>query len=82
MAKNQHYRLMWVIVKDLLLVAHRQASVERCLFVNRQIEVENLHEKSVTAQRLIHTCNLVQSACGILKIDISKKLIFSAASAR
>ena len=63
MAKKQHYRVVWSVVRDLLLISHGQASVERGFSVNRQIEVENLHEESVVAQRLI--CDHVHSAGGI-----------------
>ena len=68
------------MVKDLLLLSHGQASVERGFSVNRQMEVENQHEESVIAQQLI--CNHVQSAGSILKAELSKQLLVSAASAR
>ena len=67
-------------MKDLLLLSHGQASVERGFSVNRQMEVENQHEESVIAQQLI--CNHVQSAGSILKAELSKQLLVSAASAR
>ena len=44
MANNQHYRSVWRVVSDLLLLSHGQASVERGFSVKRQIEVEILHE--------------------------------------
>ena len=42
-----------MVVKNLLLISHRLVSVERGFSVNRQLEVENLHEDSFVAQRLI-----------------------------
>ena len=80
MANNQHYRSVWRVVSDLLLLSHGQASVERGFSVNRQIEVENLHEESVVAQRLV--CDHINNAGGIHKVYVSKQLLISAASAR
>lgn len=80
MANNQQYRSVWRVVSDLLLLSHGQASVERGFSVNRQIKVENLHEESVVAQRLV--CDHINNAGGIHKVDISKQLLISAASAR
>ena len=60
------------MVSDLLLLSHRQASVERGFSVNRQIEVENLHEESAVAQRLV--CDYINNAGGIHKVDISKHM--------
>ena len=82
MANNQHYRSVWRVVSDLLLLSHGQASVERGFSVNRQIEVENLHEESVVAQRLLCDRDHIKNAGGIHKVDVSKQLLISAASAR
>ena len=44
------------------------------------MEVENLHEESVVAQRLI--CDHINSAGGIHKVDVSNQLLVSSVSAR
>ncbi|XP_070554389.1 uncharacterized protein [Ptychodera flava] len=80
METNPHLSLVWKVVKSLLLISHRQASVERGFSVNRQIEVENLHEESVVAQRLI--CDQVDRVGGIQNVQISAQLLTSAGSAR
>ena len=67
-------------MKNLLLLSHGQASVERGFSINKEIEVENLAEESVVAQRVI--CDTVMSLGGIHNVDISKSLLASAAAAR
>ena len=72
---------MWEkVIKKLLLLSHGQASVERGFSINRQIEVENLHEESLVAQRII--CDHLQAVGGILKVNLSNELLISASSAR
>ena len=80
MATNQRISSLWRVVKHLLLLSHGQASVERGFSVNRQIEVENLHEESVIARRL--TCDHIDSVGGIQQVEMSKQLLVSAASGR
>ena len=52
------------IVKVLLVLSHGQASVERGFSVNKEIEVENLHEHSLVAQRII--CDHLRAVGGVL----------------
>ena len=80
MATKQHISSIWRVVKHLLLLSHGQASVEWGFSVNRQNEVENLHEESVIAQRLI--CDHRDSVWGIQQVEMSKQLLVSAASGR
>ena len=81
LANQPAYRRVWEkVIKKLLLLSHGQASVERGFSINRQIEVENLHEESLVAQRII--CDHLQAVGGILKVNISNELLISASSAR
>ena len=47
------YEKLWSVVKNLLLLSHGQASVERGFSVNKRIVVENMKEHSYISQRLI-----------------------------
>ena len=53
------------LVKILLVLLHGQASVERGYSVNKEIEVENLREHSLVAQRII--CDDVEAVGGVLR---------------
>ena len=45
---------LWDIFKMLLTILHGQASVERGYSVNKDMVIENLHEKTVVALRTVH----------------------------
>ena len=66
--------------KLLLVLSHGQAGVGRGFSMNKEIEVENLKERSLVAQLVI--CDHVNSVAGILNVSMSNSLITSAASAR
>lgn len=74
------YKDLWKVLQKILLLSHGQASVERGFSVNRQVEVENLKQESIVSQRII--IDHVRSVGGILKVDITKGLLLSAASAK
>ena len=65
-------------MKILLVLSHGQASVERGFSVNKEIEVENLHEHSLVAQRII--CDHLKAVSGVLNVPITKKLLAASAS--
>ena len=68
MGQKRSYQSLWEAVADLLVLSHGQASVERGFSVNKQLEVENLQERSFISQRLA--------------VSINKPLLLSAAGAR
>ncbi|KAH9378447.1 hypothetical protein HPB48_018155 [Haemaphysalis longicornis] len=70
---------LWAVLK-LLLLSHRQASVERGFSVNKQVAVENLAELSYISQRVI--CEAVKIHGGLLNVSISKELKASVRQAR
>lgn len=80
MSNKTNYNVLWPFVKDILLLSHGQASVERGFSVNKEIEVENLHEQSLVAQRLI--CDHIDSVGGLHNVVVDKALLLSASTAR
>ena len=81
MATSPAYKKIWdQVVSKLLLLSHGQASVERGFSINKEIEVENLHEQSVVGQRVVY--DHIHSVGGILKVELTNGLLVSAGSAR
>ena len=74
------YKDLVKVVKMLLLLSHGQSSVERGFSVNRQVEDDNMKEKSFVAQKMI--CDYVNSVGGLKNVSINKALLLSAAGAR
>ena len=64
----------------LLVLSHGQASLERGFSINRQIEIENMHNETYVAQRVI--CDHVNSVGGLENIAIDKAMMLSVAGAR
>ena len=77
---GNNYAALFGIVKILLVLSHGLASVERGFSVNKEIEVENLHEHSLVAQRII--CDHLKAVGGVRNVPITKKLLAAAASSR
>lgn len=71
---------LWSVVKQLLILSHGQATVERGFSVNKEAVADNLSEKAMVAKRQI--INFVRQAGGIRKVCITKELLLSASSAR
>ena len=80
LANKPEYEDLWGVVKNLLLLSHGQASVERGFSVNKEVMVQNLAEQSLVAQCII--CDHVKSVDGIANVTCSKELLISATSAR
>ena len=59
----------------LLVLSHGQSQVERGFSVNKEIEVENMRQETLIAQRLI--CDHVRSVGGIDNIHLSNELLVS-----
>ena len=77
---GENYAALFDIVNVLLVLSHGQASVEQGFSVNKEIEVENLHEHSLVAQHII--CDHLRAVGGVLNVPITKKLLAAAASSR
>ena len=78
MASNPRYAKLWKLVRDLLLLSHGQATVERGFSVNRQVEADNLSEAGFVARCSI--CDHVAAVGGIEHVDVSSSAILLAAS--
>ncbi|XP_069109872.1 uncharacterized protein [Argopecten irradians] len=77
---KQQYKELFEVVKLLLILSHGQATVERGFSINKKLEVENMKEHTLVAQRLI--CDFVNNFGGVLKVPITKELLASARNAR
>lgn len=78
---NSSYKKLWSVVKILVLLSHRQATVERGFSVNKEVETVNQVGDTFVSKRLI--CDYVRCAGGILNIDVmNKQLQLSASGAR
>lgn len=71
---------LWNVIRQLLVLSHGQATVERGFSVNRQIAVENLKDLSYVSQRVI--CDAVRCHGGILNIPITRGLRAAVTGAR
>ena len=74
------YKSLWPLIRKLLLISHGQATVERGFSVNRQVEENNLSERSHVALRQIH--DYVQTVGGIMNVSIDKDVLRNCAAAR
>ena len=54
MQDHIQFAKLWDIFKMLLIISHGQASVERGYSVNKDMLIENLHEKTVVALHTVH----------------------------
>ena len=74
------YSLLLKVIRLILVLSHGQASVKRGFSINKQVEVENLKEQSLVAQRLL--CDHVKTVGGVSNVTINNKLLVSSAMAR
>ena len=80
-AASSSYTKLWVVVQQLLLLSHGQASVERGFSINRQVEADNIVGETVTARRIV--CDSVRVLGGVTNVDVTnKKLLISCSAAR
>jgi len=62
------------VVKQVLVLSHGQAAVERGFSVNKQVEAENLDTSTVAAKRLI--CDHMRAIGGLMNVDIHNKQLY------
>lgn len=79
-ALNQRMAPLWNVMKNLLLLSHGQATVERGFSVNRQIETENMIEQTVVSERLV--CDHLKGIGGLKNIEVTKEMLTYCSSAR
>lgn len=61
-------------------MSHGQATVGSGFSVNKEVEVENLKELTLVAQRIV--CDHVKIVGGVLKVELSKPLLLSVKMSR
>ena len=70
---------MGTVLKQLLLLSHGQATVERGFSLNKEVTVENMKKATLIARRhIVDYCRNV----GVTKVEITKGMLVSASSAR
>ena len=69
------YKGLFEVVKLLLVLSHGQSNVERDFSINKEMEVENLKEHTIIAERLV--CDHVRNVGGILNVELGKPLLLS-----
>lgn len=77
---NESYKSLLSVVKIILILSHGQATVERGFSVNKEVQVENLKEHTLVAERIV--CDHVNSVGGVLKVELSKPLLLSVKMSR
>jgi len=78
LANNKSFHQLWLVVQQVLLLSHGQATVERGFSVNKQMETDNLACDTFEAQRLV--CDHVAAVGGIQNIDVNNKQLLSLCS--
>ena len=73
------YSALWGVVKEVLLLSHGQAGVERGFSINKELEDPSLAEGTLIAKRLI--VDFVRSKGGVNNVQITPELLVSAGSA-
>ena len=77
---NPKYASLWFLVKQILVLSHGQATVERGFSINKETATDNLSEKSLMARRLI--IDAVNQVGDITLFPLTKELLSCASSAR
>ena len=75
-----HGSKLFSFVKMIMVLSHGQATVERGLSINKEVEVENLKQENIVAQRI--DCDAISSAGGITKVPLVKEMLMSCSLAR
>ena len=71
--------VLTTFMHQIMTLFHGNAAVERSFSINKECLIENLHEDSLIAQRVVY--DAVSTAGGITGMDISKAMIHSARNA-
>ena len=66
---GESYKGLFEVVKLLLVLSHGQSTVERGFSINKEMEVENLKEHTIIAERLV--CDHVRNVGGIFILSFS-----------
>ena len=64
---------LFAVLQIVLILSHGNASVESGFSINKQFLVENLHEESLVAQRIVH--DHINAVGGLQSVNIDKSLL-------
>jgi hypothetical protein len=67
------YAEIWHVIKLILVLSHGNVAVESGLSVNSDMLVENLHEPSLIAQRMVF--DSISNAGGVMEVAIDKRML-------
>lgn len=76
----EKYEKLWQVCRNLLILPHGQAAVERGFSVNKEVLQDNQHQDTVVAQRIVY--DAIQEYGGPLQVPITKDMLKSASAAR
>ena len=71
---------LWDLLRELLILSHGQATVERGFSVNRQVMIENMKQQTFILQCTIH--DHIQSIGGLGQLVVSGELLPAASAGR
>ncbi|XP_047221759.1 protein tyrosine phosphatase type IVA 1 isoform X1 [Girardinichthys multiradiatus] len=77
---NEPYSELWAFHQKLLLLSHGQATGERGFSINKEIEICNIQEETVIANRIV--CDYVSLHGGVIKVPLTPELMSSVTAAR
>lgn len=74
------YVELWTVIRQLLLISHGQASVERGFSMNKEVSVQNMSQSTLIARRTIK--DHIKSVGELKSVQVTKELLHSAQCAR
>lgn len=77
---KDEYRALWSVVKQILLLSHGQADIERGFSTNKELTTTNIEGESLIAKRLIK--DHVSVIGGLDKVVVTPSLLISCSNAR
>ena len=78
--QKDEFQELYTIVKMVLILSHGNAEVERGFSVNKLVLKDNMHERSLVSQRIVHQA-IPKDGKRYLDIDINKQMIADVRSA-
>lgn len=76
---KKDYENLWSFMKNVMILSHGNATVERGFSINKECLVDNQKEKSLIAQRIIY--DTVNAKGGLQNFIVTKDLIHAAHNA-
>lgn len=64
------WKKLWLVVRQLLLLSHGQAAIERGFSINRNVSVDNLSPQNFVSLRIIK--DYIRSVGGLKSVEVTK----------